>query len=72
MVSENLIVRRPSPKDRRSYEIGITEAGRTLLGEMDQTLSDWIGGMLGEIPVEELNNMTGHFVDIRHTFVEDE
>ena len=71
MVSENLIERRPSPVDRRSYEIAITETGRELLDRMDQSLTTWIGGMLNDLPVEELNGMTENFIKIRRSFLED-
>ncbi|MBZ0217904.1 MAG: MarR family transcriptional regulator [Fimbriimonadaceae bacterium] len=72
MVSEDLITRRASPVDRRSFEIAITGSGRAVLEEMDQNLLQWIGEMLTEIPVEDLAEMTQHLIKIRQKFLDEE
>ena len=72
MVSENLIKRRASPVDRRSFEITITDSGRAVLAEMDQNLSQWIGEMLEDISVDDLTRMTDKLVKVRNKFLIDE
>jgi MarR family transcriptional regulator, lower aerobic nicotinate degradation pathway regulator len=48
-----LVVRRPSPSDRRAYAVEITEDGTTLLGEASLVADDVVARLLDGMPEED-------------------
>lgn len=50
MLDEGLVARRPSPEDRRSFQISITPKGKKLFDRMATDHAEWTHDILGELP----------------------
>jgi MarR family transcriptional regulator, 2-MHQ and catechol-resistance regulon repressor len=53
MVNEGLITRRLSPTDRRSFQVSLTGAGKTLYNKMASDYSTWVASALEDVSSEE-------------------
>jgi DNA-binding MarR family transcriptional regulator len=51
--ARGLVMRRPSPSDRRAYAVEITEEGRALLGEASQVADDVAAMLLDGMPEDD-------------------
>lgn len=68
MIKENLLIRRPSPDDRRSYQIKMTAEGRKLFQKMNRDHERWISELLTDIPNTDQDNLIDLLVRVRHAF----
>jgi DNA-binding MarR family transcriptional regulator len=66
MAAEDLIERRASPSDRRSFQVRMTTAGRTLFLAMNRDHARWIDAALGDLPDAEKERLIDILVRVRH------
>lgn len=53
MEREELIKRRLNPRDRRSFQVALTDKGRQLYRDMSSNYSAWVAAALEEVSLEE-------------------
>ncbi|MFI9812195.1 bifunctional helix-turn-helix transcriptional regulator/GNAT family N-acetyltransferase [Saccharothrix variisporea] len=56
---EGLITRSPSPDDARRQVVGLTDAGRTVLADLDARSNAEIGALLDRVPPSDLASLVG-------------
>jgi DNA-binding MarR family transcriptional regulator len=66
MAAEDLIERRPSPSDRRSFQVRMTEAGRSLFLAMNRDHARWVDAALGDLPDAEKERLIDLLIRVRH------
>lgn len=66
MAAEDLIERRASPSDRRSFQVRMTGAGRALFLAMNRDHARWIDAALGDLPDAEKQRLIDLLVRVRH------
>ena len=66
MAAENLIERRASPSDRRSFQVRMTADGRRLFLAMNRDHARWIDAALGDLPNAEKERLIDLLVRVRH------
>lgn len=57
--AEGLILRTPSPDDRRTQIVTITEKGRDDFGRMATVHESWIKGLFSDLSPEDVENLMG-------------
>ena len=72
MAAEDLIERRASPSDRRSFQVRMTMAGRTLFLAMNRDHARWIDAALGDLPDVEKERLIELLVRVRHAAEQEE
>ena len=65
MADEGLVARRPSPSDRRSSEVLMTDAGLDLFGRMTDAHGHWIETLLAGFPEAESARLADLLRDVR-------
>jgi len=53
LVDDGLLIKEPSPEDRRMVSIALTPAGTTRFAELNETLNQQVGRIMGRIPSAE-------------------
>ena len=66
MAAENLIERRASPSDRRSFQVRVTAEGRALFLAMNRDHARWIDAALGDLADSEKERLIDLLVRVRH------
>jgi DNA-binding MarR family transcriptional regulator len=66
MAAEDLVERRASPSDRRSFQVRMTAAGRALFLAMNRDHARWIDAALGDLPEAEKERLIDLLVRVRH------
>ncbi|NUT97211.1 MAG: MarR family transcriptional regulator [Saccharothrix sp.] len=56
---EGLITRSPSPDDARRQVVGLTDAGRTVLADLDARSNAEVGALLDRVPPSDLASLVG-------------
>ncbi len=54
---EGLIARQPSPTDRRTQYVTLTEAGRAAFESWAKTHEEWITNLLGDLSADEIETL---------------
>ena len=72
MESENLIERRASPSDRRSFQVSLTAEGRALFLAMNRDHACWVDAALGDLPDAEKERLIDLLVRVRHAVEREE
>jgi DNA-binding MarR family transcriptional regulator len=68
MENEDLVIRRASPTDRRSYQVKMTAQGQKLFNKMTQDHEAWVGEMLAELPESDKEHLIELLVGVRRAF----
>ena len=68
MEDEGTIERRPSPSDRRSYQIRMTQDGERLFQIMADDHANWIGYCLSGVSEGDMKTLTDLLLRVRHAF----
>ena len=68
MIMEGLIDRRPSPKDRRIIQVGLTDKGRLLFEDMAIAHAEWAQSLLGNLDLEHSQQMLEMLLDVNKAF----
>ncbi|MGE5147135.1 MAG: MarR family winged helix-turn-helix transcriptional regulator [Candidatus Eiseniibacteriota bacterium] len=66
MELEDLIERRASPSDRRSFQVRMTAEGRALFMAMNRDHARWVDAALGDLPDSEKEQLIDLLVRVRH------
>lgn len=72
MEAENLIERRASPSDRRSFQVCMTAEGRALFLAMNRDHARWVDAALGDLPDAEKERLIDLLVRVRHAVEREE
>jgi DNA-binding MarR family transcriptional regulator len=72
MAAEDLVERRASPSDRRSFQVRMTAAGRALFLAMNRDHARWIDAALGDLPEAEKERLIDLLVRVRHAVEREE
>ena len=65
MADESLIQRRPSPDDRRSQQVTLTDTGRELFYAMAPAHATWVDGLVSELSSHEKSELESLLDKIR-------
>jgi len=65
LVEQGLLERRHDPKDRRANQLFLTEAGRSLVDELDSLRDDIAKNVLDDIPDEVIASSLKTLLDIK-------
>jgi len=57
LVEQGLIIRRPSPTDRRAQIVSLTARGRKFFRAMARTNADWIGEIFGGLDPDDIASL---------------
>ena len=57
LVEQGLIIRRPSPTDRRAQIVSLTAQGRKFFRAMARTNADWIGEIFGGLDPDDMASL---------------
>ena len=68
MAAEGLLERKPSPKDRRSQPVRITDDGRSLFAGMNRRHAKWIDAALADLPDADKEKLVTSLIRVRHAF----
>ncbi|MEM9683832.1 MAG: MarR family transcriptional regulator [Pseudomonadota bacterium] len=68
MAAEGLVERRPSPTDRRSHQVRLTEDGLALFRAMTEDHAQWVDTVLGDVDDEEKRALIDLLVRVRRAF----
>ncbi len=66
---EGLISRTPSPADRRTHVVMLTQKGREEFGKMAAYHEDWINNLFSDFSMEELDQMMGLLAKAKESIV---
>ena len=68
MAAEGLVERRPSPTDRRSHQVRLTDDGLALFHAMTDDHADWVDNVLGDVTNREKKALIDLLVRVRRAF----
>ena len=59
LAGQRLILRRPSPTDRRGHIVSLTAEGRRFFRAMARENADWIGQIFADLSPEDIETLMG-------------
>ena len=68
MEKENLLVRRASPNDRRSYQVKMTVEGRKLFRKLARDHEKWVAESLAGLAEEDAEHLIELLIRVRRAF----
>lgn len=68
MVNENLLIRRASPHDRRSYQVKMTPEGRKLFRKLARDHEKWVAEALAGLASEDEEHLIELLIRVRRAF----
>lgn len=68
MAAEGLVERRPSPTDRRSHQVRMTENGAALFHAMTDDHAAWVDEALADVNEKDKKALIGLLVRVRRAF----
>ena len=68
MVNEDLIERRASPTDRRSFQIRMTREGRKKFNQMTKDHEIWVADMMANLQERDKEHLTELLINVRRAF----